>query len=82
MDLLPEGEHKGTLQAKIAEIIVDKLIYSKDDNEALHAVMQHLEEKRKAGNKLTPEDVKGTIPWSDTVVYNKIYSDLATHLTN
>ena len=82
MDLLPEGEHKGTLQAKIAEIIVDKLIYSKDDNEALHAVMQHLEEKRKAGNKLTPEDVKGSIPWSDTVVYNKIYSDLATHLTN
>lgn len=81
MDILPEGQHEGLLKAKIAEIIVDKLIYSRDDNEALHAVMSHLEEIRKAGNKITPEEVKG-LPWSDTVVYNKIYSDLATHLTN
>ena len=31
----------------------------------------NLEEIRKAGNKITPEEVKG-LPWSDTVVYNKI----------
>lgn len=81
LDYLPEGEHKGTLQAEIAQIIVDRLIHSQDDNDALHAVLGHLEEKIKAGGKLTPEDVQRNIPWSDTVVYNKIYSDLASHLS-
>ena len=81
MDLVPGGENKGLLKAKIAQIIVDKLIQSKDDNEALHAVLGFLEDKVKAGGKISPEDVQN-IPWSDTLIYNKLYSDIASHLTS
>lgn len=81
MDLVPGGENRGLLKAKIAQIIVDKLIQSKDDNEALHAVLGFLEDKVKAGGKVSPEDVQN-IPWSDTLIYNKLYSDIASHLTS
>lgn len=81
MDLMPGGENRGLLKAKIAQIIVEKLIQSKDDNEALHAVLGFLEDKVKAGGKVSPEDVQN-IPWSDTLIYNKLYSDIASHLTN
>lgn len=81
MDLVPGGENRGLLKAQIAQIIVDKLIQSKDDNEALHAVLGFLEDKVKAGGKVSPEDVQN-IPWSDTLIYNKLYSDIASHLTS
>ena len=81
MDLVPGGENRGLLKAQIAQIIVDKLIQSKDDNEALHAVLGFLEDKVKAGEKVSPEDVQN-IPWSDTLIYNKLYSDIASHLTS
>lgn len=81
MDLVPGGENRGLLKAKIAQIIVEKLIQSKDDNEALHAVLGFLEDKVKAGGKVSPEDVQN-IPWSDTLIYNKLYSDIASHLTS
>ena len=81
MDLVPGGENRGLLKAQIAQIIVDKLIQSKDDNEALHAVLGFLEDKVKAGGKISPEDVQN-IPWSDTLIYNKLYSDIASHLTS
>ena len=81
MDLVPGGENRGLLKAKIAQIIVEKLIQSKDDNEALHAVLGFLENKVKTGGKVSPEDVQN-IPWSDTLIYNKLYSDIASHLTN
>ena len=81
MDLVPGGENRGLLKAQIAQIIVDKLIQSKDDNEALHAVLGFLENKVKAGGKVSPEDVQN-IPWSDTLIYNKLYSDIASHLTS
>lgn len=81
MDLVPGGENRGLLKAKIAQIIVEKLIQSRDDNEALHAVLGFLEDKVKAGGKISPEDVQN-IPWSDTLIYNKLYSDIASHLTN
>lgn len=81
MDLMPGGENRGLLKAKIAQIIVEKLIQSKDDNEALHSVLGFLEDKVKAGGKVSPEDVQN-IPWSDTLIYNKLYSDIASHLTN
>ena len=81
MDLVPGGENRGLLKAEIAQIIVEKLIQSKDDNEALHAVLGFLEDKVKAGGKVSPEDVQN-IPWSDSLIYNKLYSDIASHLTN
>lgn len=81
MDLVPGGENRGLLKAKIAQIIVEKLVQSRDDNEALHAVLGFLEDKVKAGGKISPEDVQN-IPWSDTLIYNKLYSDIASHLTN
>lgn len=81
MDLVPGGENRGLLKAQIAQIIVDKLIQSKDDNEALHTVLGFLEDKVKAGGKVSPEDVQN-IPWSDTLIYNKLYSDIASHLTS
>ena len=48
----------------------------------MEAALSHLIEKSKAGEKLTPDDVIGKVAWSDSGLYNKIYSDLATHLTN
>ena len=54
MDLVPGGENRGLLKAQIAQIIVDKLIQSKDDNEALHAVLGFLEDKVNAGGKVSP----------------------------
>lgn len=81
MDIMPEGEHRGILQAKIAEIIIDKLINGSNDDEALSSALDFLIEKRKRGERILPEDVKGKVAWSDPTVYNKIFSDLASSLT-
>lgn len=82
MENLPGNENKGTLLTEVARIIVDKLIHSQDDNAALSAVMDHLIQKAQAGQRLTPDDVVGRVPFSDPSLYNKIYNDLASHLTN
>lgn len=82
MELMPGETNKGTLLTEVAQIIVNKLIHTQDDNVALEAALSHLIEKSKAGEKLTPDDVIGKVAWSDSGLYNKIYSDLATHLTN
>lgn len=82
MEYMPGNENKGTLLTEVANIIVDKLIHSQDDNSAVEAAMVHLVEKARAGQKLEAADVMGQVPWSDPNIYNKIYNDLASHLTN
>ncbi len=83
MELMPGNENKGKLLVEITNIIVDKLIHTQDDNEALNAVFAHLIEKAQKGQKLTAEDLAANpIPWSDADLYNKVYNDLASHLTN
>ena len=82
MEMMPGHENKGTLLTQVATIIVDKLIQSKDDNAALEAALSHLLEIRNQGKKLHPEDVVGKVAWSDAKFYNKVYSDLSSHLTN
>lgn len=82
MEIMPGNENKGTLLTEIANIIVDKLIHSQDDNAALEAAMAHLIQKAKDGHKLIAQDVVGKVAWSDPGLYNKIYNDLASHLTN
>ncbi len=81
-EMMPGHENKGTLLAKVATIIVDKLIQSKDDNVALEAALSELLKLRNEGKELHPEDVVGKVAWSDAKFYNKVYSDLASHLTN
>ena len=81
-EMMPGNENKGTLLTKVATIIVDKLIQSQDDNAALEAALSELIKIRNEGKALHPEDVIGKVAWSDAKFYNKVYSDLSSHLTN
>ena len=82
-ELLPGNENKGTLLTEVTKIIVDKLIHSQDDNAALDAVFDFLIKKVETGGKIEASDLQGhPIPWSDAKLYNKVYNDLASHLTN
>ena len=82
-ELMPGNENKGTLLTEVTKIIVDKLIHSQDDNAALDAVFDFLIKKVETGGKIETTDLDGhPIPWSDAKLYNKVYNDLASHLTN
>lgn len=82
MEYMPGGTDQGTLVTEVAQIIVNNLIRTQDDNSAIEAAMGHIISKVEAGGKLTPEDVQGKIAWSDSKLYHQIFSSLSVHLSN
>lgn len=82
MEIMPGNTNTGKLLTEVSRIIVDRLVHSQDDASALSAVMDHLVQKAKQGVRIESKDVIGQVAWSDPSTYNKIYSDLASHLSS
>ena len=71
------------LVEEVSNLLVEKLLSKKDDENAVTSILQEILQKAEEGKTLKfAEDLKGKIPWSDPTISNKLFSELSTTLTN
>ena len=86
-DIITASTDSKNPQAKLVEevtnLIVDKLLHESSEDNSVNAILKDLLEKAEAGKTITfADDIKGKIPWSDPTIFNKLFSELSTTLTN
>ena len=71
------------LVEEVSNLLVEKLLSKKDDENAVTSILQEILHKAEEGKTLKfAEDLKGKIPWSDPTISSKLFSELSTTLTN
>lgn len=79
---MQNGGNVGALQTHAAMQILDEVLNSTGDNEAILNVLSSLVEKYKKDGKIAEADVVGKIAWSNSSVQNQVFSKIASKLTN
>lgn len=70
-----------TLQLEMAKTLAEELMVNAEDNEDLADLLADLIIAMEKGEELTPELIVGKLPWSDGMIFGKVYAKAASILT-
>lgn len=83
IDKIITSDDPSQLVESVTSLIVDNLLHQSGEDSSANAILADLLVKADQGKELKyHEDIKGKVPYSDPTITNKLFSSLATTLTN
>lgn len=71
------------LTEEVTNLILEKLLNEKDDDNPVNSILSELMEKAAEGKEIKyVDDIKGKVAWSDPTITNRLFSVLSTTLTS
>jgi hypothetical protein len=77
------SDNPAKLTEEVTNLILEKLINEKDDDNPVNSILSELMEKAAEGKEIKyADDIKGKVAWSDPTITSRLFSVLSTTLTS
>ena len=77
------SDNPAKLTEEVTNLILEKLINEKDDDNPVNSILSELMEKAAEGKEIRyADDIKGKVAWSDPTITSRLFSVLSTTLTS